>query len=130
MQIYYRKTNLKRDSNSRHLPAGFGFGPGALRESGRGSRPRQLSRFSESARLLTPHAAPTRLPCREKEKEEVTTALRAAIAAGGQVCKMMICLTPLATPPLNTEAEGLTLNPIYIYIYIYICIYICIYIYI
>jgi origin recognition complex subunit 1 len=55
---------------------------------------RRLSRFSEAARVLTPHAAPTRLPCREKEEEEVTSALRAAIAAGGQATSLYISGTP------------------------------------
>lgn len=63
--------------------------PSTRRTSGR-----QLSRFSEAARLLTPHSAPTRLPCREKEKEEVTSALRASIASGGQGTSLYISGTP------------------------------------
>jgi len=54
----------------------------------------RISRFSEAARVLTPHAAPTRLPCREKEREEVTSALRAAIVAGGQATSLYISGTP------------------------------------
>ena len=54
----------------------------------------KLSVFAEAAARLTPHAAPERLPCRERELEEVTSALRSAVLEGGLGASLYISGTP------------------------------------
>ena len=49
--------------------------------------------FAEAAARLTPHAAPERLPCRERELE-VTPALRSAVLEGGLGASLYISGTP------------------------------------
>mmetsp|Transcript_53615 Transcript_53615/g.116876 ORF Transcript_53615/g.116876 Transcript_53615/m.116876 type:complete len:680 (-) Transcript_53615:374-2413(-) len=55
---------------------------------------RRRSRFTRAAMCLTPHAAPERMPCREAEREEVTAALRSAIADGGSGTSLYLSGTP------------------------------------
>jgi origin recognition complex subunit 1 len=57
-------------------------------------RRRKLSRFAEAATRLNPSAAPERMPCREKEREEVTSVLRAAIIDGGLGTSLYLSGTP------------------------------------
>ena len=94
-------------------PAGTGTGGGAGPSTGGGAgekraldsaafastvhgvhRRSKLSVFAEAAARLTPHAAPERLPCRERELEEVTSALRSAVLEGGLGASLYISGTP------------------------------------
>ncbi len=63
-------------------------------EEGAGRKRRRLSRFAEAAARLNPSAAPERMPCREKERAEVTAALRAAVREGGLGASLYLSGTP------------------------------------
>lgn len=54
----------------------------------------KLSRFTEAASRLTPSAAPERLPCRDHEREVLTSTLRESIKAGGVGASLYISGTP------------------------------------
>ena len=57
-------------------------------------RRRPFSRFAEAAARLAPSAAPARLPCRERNLEEVATALRGAVREGGLGAALYLSGTP------------------------------------
>ena len=57
-------------------------------------RHRPFSRFAAAAARLAPSAAPARLPCRERNLEEVATALRGAVREGGLGAALYLSGTP------------------------------------
>ena len=57
-------------------------------------RRRRLGRFAEAAARLAPSAAPERMPCREKERDEVVGVLRAAVLEGALGGSLYLSGTP------------------------------------
>ena len=55
---------------------------------------RRLGRFAEAAARLAPSAAPERMPCREKERDEVIGVLRSAILEGALGGSLYLSGTP------------------------------------
>ena len=55
---------------------------------------RRLGRFAEAASRLAPSAAPERMPCREKERDEVIGVLRSAILEGALGGSLYLSGTP------------------------------------
>lgn len=75
--------------------SGVGIGGAGSARGGRGrSAGPKLSRFTEAASRLTPSAAPERLPCRDNEREVLTSTLRESIKAGGVGSSLYISGTP------------------------------------
>ena len=57
-------------------------------------RRRRLGRFAEAAARLAPSAAPERMPCREKERDEVIGVLRSAVLEGALGGSLYLSGTP------------------------------------
>ena len=55
---------------------------------------RRLGRFAEAAARLAPSAAPERMPCREKERDEVIGVLRSAVLEGALGGSLYLSGTP------------------------------------
>ena len=74
---------------------GDGGGDGGDGDGGGGGGGRRpFSRFAEAAARLAPSAAPARLPCRERNLEDVSTALRCAVREGGLGAALYLSGTP------------------------------------
>ena len=78
---------------------------------------RRLGRFAEAAKVLAPSAAPERMPCREKERGEIISVLKAAVLEGALGGSLYLSGTPgtgkTATvhQALRTLAADKTLPP-------------------